>query len=167
MKFIVLILALAAYGAYSLLASIASSNSEPSLVAAPVASSPKGLLSGLSSTASDFVVGAAESVTGLEVQPLPEFGCSGSALSPSQVLALIDQLPEAQRTTLAKLLDVSSPVWSAQLYTSEAGVGLCLPGKGKLIKLPGVQLSGWAPSTEGVADFVRSATDVVSTTIQP
>ena len=167
MKFIVLILALAFYGAYSLFGSVTSSALEPPLVAASVPSAPEGLLSGLSATASEFVVGAAEAVTGLEVQPLPDVGCSGSALSPAQVLALIDQLPEPQRTAIAKLLDVSSPVWSAQLYTSGTGVGLCLPGKGKLIKLPGVSLSGWAPPTEGIADFVRSAADVVSTTTQP
>lgn len=165
MKIILIILALAAYGAYSLF-SPAASKVPPELKAVvekPAASATAGVMEqfGLSS-ATDLAATAAAKVSGLGVEPLPVSGCSESALSPSQVLDLLNTMPEAQRVAVAKLLDVSSSVWSAQLYSGDNGMGLCLPTKGKLVRFPGAAVPNFTFSSDSVTDMLRSAGNAVS-----
>lgn len=166
MKFIVIILALAVYGAYSLVGGLGSTTPEkteatakkPAPTAAPSTLQKFGL-----SSAADLAASAAAKVTGFDLQPIPETGCSESVLSPVQIMDLVDRLPEGQRAALAKALDATSTVWTAQLYRGETGVGLCLPKQSKLLKLPGiVSLPDWA-GTDDVAGAVTSAVDNLST----
>lgn len=166
MKLILIILALAAYGAYSLFSPGTSKPKAPAQLASvqsQATSAAEGVMAHLGiSSAADLAATAAAKVTGLEVQEIPETGCSDSALSPSQVLELLNTMPEAQRVAVAKLLDVSSSVWSAQLYTGEGGVGLCLPAKGKLVRLPSVSAPTLSVTPESLTGLIRSAGEAIT-----
>lgn len=73
----------------------------------------------------------------LQVTELPDEGCSESMLSVDKLNALLNALPEQQKSALYELLSASSNVWQAQLYSGSKGMGLCLPTKGKLVVFPG------------------------------
>lgn len=156
-----LVLALAVYGAYSLLSSVWSSGAEAAakVSEAAVASVASETSEFSLSSATDLAAGAAAKLSGLDLKPLPAEGCSESVLSPQEVMNLLDQLPGAQRTALAKLLNASSSVWTAQLYSGESGVGLCLPAQGKLLSIPGLSL----PSLDSAISTLDTA---VSTAVK-
>ena len=83
--------------------------------------------------ASDAVT---SSVLGVKVQSMPDTGCTTSIISPDKVVALIQSLPAAQQVALAKAMNASSSLWTAELYTGALGTGLCLPVQDKLILFP-------------------------------
>lgn len=154
-----LILALAVYGAYSLLSSVWSSGTEAAaqVSEAAVASVASETPTFSLSSATDLAAGAAAKLSGLDLKPIPDEGCSESVLSPQEVMNLLDQLPDAQRTALAKVLNASSSVWTAQLYSGASGVGLCLPTQGKLLSLPGVSLPSMDSTISTVDEAVSTA----------
>jgi hypothetical protein len=134
-RIVLLILALALYGAHALMDkahSVAAPGSQDTAAvvqagdaaSAPVASSP-GLIAGLAS-----------SLLGINFLPLPDEGCSDSALPPERVEALVESLPAQSQMALAKVLNASSTVWSAELYTGALGTGLCLPAQNELVLFP-------------------------------
>lgn len=135
LRILIIILALAGYGAYSLLGSISDSPVTPPQPIGGDASQP--VSSGFSLTsAADMAINAAAATAGMQFAPLPPQGCSDSMLPPAKVEELVYSMPEPQRTALATVLNASSHVWTAQLYKGDNGVGLCLPVPGKLIVLP-------------------------------
>lgn len=74
---------------------------------------------------------------GLKVSnPLPEVGCSVSAIPPEKVMELLMAVPDQQRLLLAQVLDASAVAWSVQLYSGESGIGFCFPAENTLILLP-------------------------------
>ncbi|KVP39539.1 hypothetical protein [Burkholderia ubonensis] len=132
LRFVVVILAFALYGAYSLVGSLStSSKKEAAVEASQPASSSFSL-----GSAAEMAVSAATRTAGMSLVPLPSRGCSDSILPAAAVETLVLSLPEPQRTALATVLNATSTVWTAQLYKGEQGVGLCLPAHDKLIVLP-------------------------------
>jgi len=85
--------------------------------------------------AGDLALAAAQAA-GMQLAPVPAVGCSASLLAPERVVELLQALPDAQRTALATVLDVSAGVWTAQLYKGELGAGLCLPVQQVVVLLP-------------------------------
>ncbi len=74
---------------------------------------------------------------GLKVSnPLPEVGCSVSAIPPEKVMELLMAVPDQQRLLLAQVLDASAVAWSVQLYSGAGGIGFCFPAENTLIMLP-------------------------------
>lgn len=135
LRFIVVILALALYGAYSLVGSFSGNNKQT--VAAAEAAQPEPASSGFSlGGAAEMAVNAATQTAGMSLVPIPSEGCSDSILPAAAVETLVLTLPEPQRTALAAVLNASSTVWTAQLYKGEKGIGLCLPAHDKLVVLP-------------------------------
>lgn len=120
-KILLVILALAIYGAHSLLASF---NGNPP----PSAEAP----SGLGAMALSAVAGA----TGISIAPLPDTGCQDSALSQDNLTEIFATLPDVQREALSRLIDWGASVVTVQLYTGPDGIGLCLPAQGRLVLLP-------------------------------
>lgn len=94
--------------------------------------------SGLSSTATLYALQAA----GVSIIPMPEVGCSGSAIPPEKVVELVYAFPEQQRPILATVLNASSTAWSVQMYSGEYGLGLCFPVEDKLVLVPSKWASG-------------------------
>lgn len=87
----------------------------------------------LSATATKMTLNAA----GIQLRtPMPDTGCSGSVIEPAKVMELLHTLPEEHRWPVAKVLKVSSPAWTMQLYTGELGMGLCLPVQNSLLLMP-------------------------------
>lgn len=79
---------------------------------------------------------SAAQAAGLQMVALPDSGCSTSLLAPERVAELLNMLPEAQRTALITVLDVSAGVWTVQLYKGSQGTGICLPMQQILVLLP-------------------------------
>ncbi|KVP75515.1 hypothetical protein WJ96_07355 [Burkholderia ubonensis] len=129
LRFVIVILAIALYGGYSLVGSLSGSGKQEE-TAQPASS---GFSLG---SAAEMAVSAATRTAGLSLVPLPSEGCSDSIMPAAAVEALVLALPEPQRTALATVLNASSTVWTAQLYKGEQGVGLCLPVHDRLIVLP-------------------------------
>lgn len=156
-----LILALALYGAYSLLSSFWSTAPESAEAVSARATSTAPASSSLLSltSAGDLAVLAASKMSGVDLQPLPEQGCSDSVLSPQQVLDLLDRLPDGQRMALAKALNASSGVWTAQLYSGADGIGLCLPAYNRMLRLPTASAQEWVGSPGEITDMARTAVD--------
>lgn len=132
MRIILLILGLALYGAYALIEDLTDSREAQS---AAVETAPSSLLSApleLAGAAFDAATGMA----GLGSDALPEYGCSESLLSVENLETLIAALPAAQQEALVQVLNLSSSVWTAQLYVGELGYGVCLPVHDKVLLLP-------------------------------
>lgn len=155
MRFLLLILALAAYGAYSLLTSFTGGGS-----AAPPKTQAQAKQSEHSLFSADGLTGmathAVASAVGVGMQPLPATGCSSSFVPATQVEDLLLTLPEGQRALLAKLMVGSSAVWSAQIYKGEHGIGLCFPGQEKLLVLPSAVGAPATSLLDQVSDFVQA-----------
>jgi hypothetical protein len=146
-RFLLLVGALALYGAYSLFSHSPTPESAPAVADRPAVTAP-------ADTAS-FVADVASSLTGFQFLPLPDRGCSPSALPPDRARTLVESLPLAQQVALAKLLNASSSVWTVQLYTGELGTGLCLPVQEKLVLMPAAANS----AKQGLAGFAQSITE--------
>lgn len=140
LRFLFIILALAAYGAYSLISGFWESDPVP--VPVGVQETSKGFGFNLDG-AKEMAVTAAAKSTGFEFSELPANGCSGSILEPQKVESLVLSLQEPQRSALASVLNASSVVWAAQLYTGARGVGLCLPASNRLVLFPSGASSMW------------------------
>ena len=85
---------------------------------------------------------------GLQVsQPLPTYGCTGSAIPPEKVVELLNAVPDEQRVLLAQVLNFSSSAWSVQLYSGDAGIGFCFPVENTLILMPAKTTTTTAPTT--------------------
>lgn len=157
MRFIFIILALAAYGAYSLMSSFtghgpAAPASTPAAVAqGQKEAAPLFSLDGLTNMATNAVASAA----GVGMQELPKTGCSTSVVPATQVEELLESLPEGQRELLAKLMVSSSVLWTAQVYKGEQGVGLCFPTQEKLLLLPGAASGPAAGLVDLVSGFTQ------------
>jgi hypothetical protein len=148
-RLLLLLLGFAAYGIYSFFNHV--TGSAPVDVSA--AATQPAVITDTSSAGSDGLIsGIASTMFGFRLLPLPDTGCSPSALPPERALALIQSLPEAQQVALAKTLNASSSVWSVQLYTGDLGTGFCLPAQDKLVLLP----SGANDAKSGVANLVES-----------
>lgn len=145
-RFLLLVGALALYGAYSLFSHSPAPVPTPTAADRPAVSAPADTFS--------FVADVASSLTGFQFLPLPDQGCSPSALPPDRARALVESLPLAQQVALAKLLNASSSVWTVQLYTGELGTGLCLPVQEKLVLMPAAANS----AKQGLAGFAQSFT---------
>lgn len=148
-RFLLLVGALALYGAYSLF----SHSTPPAPAPAPVTSDHPAVTA--PADASSFVADVASSLTGFQFLPLPNQGCSPSALPPDRARALVESLPLAQQVALAKLLNASASVWTVQLYTGELGTGLCLPVQEKLVLMPAAANG----AKQGLAGFAQSITE--------
>lgn len=127
-RFLLLILGLAAFGAYSLLEKAAG----PSAPAALATSSEGGFMAGLGNLA----LSAASNASGLNTAPLPETGCAASALSPENINALLNSLPDAQGAAVSALLANSSQMLAVEWYSGELGQGICVPGINKVVLFP-------------------------------
>lgn len=151
-KFIAILIGLVTFGTYSLL-------TEDTDQPAPVVSQSDPTFMaqmGLGYTASSAV-----KMTGLELHPIPSSGCSSSVLTPAQVISFVNLLPDMPRLFLAKAMDATSSMWTAQLYSGDLGVGLCLPMQGKFLKFPdSIPVPDWK-STEDVADSIRGLGNAV------
>lgn len=138
MRFIVILLGLALYGLYALMSDVGaqfegkSTGNSPS---AQVSTPPTGT-SNTAESPLGMVGSMVSGITGVKAFAIPATGCSTSALPPEKVLELLNTVPEAQRGAVAKLLDSSSTVWSAQAYTGPEGMGFCLPTKDLVVVLP-------------------------------
>lgn len=134
MKLILLILALAAYGAYSLSARF----QEASLpaVGAQESTITTGGPTGLANL-SDRAFSYGAEVAGLSWQPMDPVGCQNAeALTPDRLNALIDSIPVGpQRDALAQLL-AKLPQVPLQLYQGSAGTGLCISAMNRMVLLP-------------------------------
>lgn len=82
------------------------------------------------------VVLTALQAVGATVAPIPDTGCSGSAIPPEKIVELINAFPEEQRGPLAQVLSVSSTAWATQLYNGDLGVGLCFPVEQLVVVMP-------------------------------
>lgn len=82
------------------------------------------------------VVLAALQAVGVTVAPIPDTGCSGSAIPPEKVVELVNAFPEEQRGPIAQVLSMSSTAWATQLYSGDMGVGLCFPVEQRVIIMP-------------------------------
>jgi len=154
LRFLLLVVALALYGGYSLIHSFATPASAPAQAVA-VQPAPATQASPFSTHgAIDLVANATSGFTGLKLLPLPDTGCSPSALPPEKAQAMVESLPQAQQMALAKLLNMSASVWTIQLYDGVHGAGFCLPAHDKLVVLPGIAL----PSQESLTEMVQGAT---------
>ena len=87
----------------------------------------------LSTTATSMTLKAAGIQT---LSPLPSSGCSGSTIPPEKVVELLNALPEEHRLPVAKVLHISSPAWTMQVYSGDLGLGLCLPVQDTLLLMP-------------------------------
>lgn len=126
-KILLLIMGLAAYGAYSLVSSFGG-NQDPAAAVSTSASS------GLGSWALSAAAGAA----GLDTDPLPATGCQENALSRDNLAELVSALPDVQREALLALIGKGAAAVTVQWYSGPDGVGLCLPAQGKRVLLPAV-----------------------------
>lgn len=97
------------------------------------------------------------------VQPLPTYGCTGSAIPPEKVIELLNAVPEEQRVLLAQVLNFSSPAWSVQLYSGDAGIGFCFPVENTLILLPSKSTTT-TPTTSGPATVIIPPADTTTST---
>lgn len=136
-KILLLILGLAAYGAYSLVSSF---GGNPDATAAAPTSASSGLGS--------WALSAASGAVGLDTAPLPTTGCQENALSRDNLAELVSALPDVQREALLALIDKGAAAVTVQWYSGPDGVGLCLPAQGKRVLLPAVvtqTISGLVP----------------------
>ncbi|WP_146187160.1 hypothetical protein [Novimethylophilus kurashikiensis] len=124
-----IILGLAAFGAYSLIEKMGGPAAPAETVAA---AQQEGLISGLGSMA----LKAAASASGIKTADLPEEGCSDSAMSADNVNSLLATLPEGQSQVLSDLLSSGSTILSIQMYSGTLGMGLCIPAKNMVVLLP-------------------------------
>lgn len=153
---IVVVIALAAYGACALLGSVQQPPAGDTAISAASGAQDGFSLSG----AADLAATTTAKMSGLALTEMPAEGCSSSVLSPQQVVELLDRLQEPQRLALAKLLDVSSAVWTAQVYRGADGVGLCLPTQNRLLRLP-MDVPELVGGPDDISDMVRSAAQAV------
>jgi hypothetical protein len=158
-RFVFIILALALYGAYSLLTSFTGHGSQEQVASQATEQVTQqvqdGASTGLVDGAKQLAAAAASKATGFGLESLPEEGCSDSMVAPTKVEALVLSLPEPQRSALATVLNASSSVWTAQIYKGEKGVGLCLPAHDKLIVLP----SGMSSAVDQLGNAVGPMTN--------
>lgn len=128
-RLLMMFLALAAIGGYSLSGSSSDTTQPDSTTSTQTAAASGAASSGLVST-------LASSVLGVQLQTMPDTGCGTSIIPAAKVITLIESLPAAQQVTLAKAMSASASVWTAQLYTGVLGTGLCLPVQDQLLLFP-------------------------------
>lgn len=129
-RFLVVVLGLAAYGAYSLVERMA--GAPPTQVIQDAAASTSGGFSNLGGMA----VSAVANMSGLQTAPLPDTGCAQGALNQENLEALLEKAPEPQREALLALISKGTETMTIQWYNGSQGVGLCLPSQNKVILLP-------------------------------
>jgi len=151
-RLLMLILAVAAIGGYSLSGSSSDTNTQSD--SGSTAQTDSTASEGAAASATGLVGSLASSVLGIQLQTMPDTGCTQSAIPAEKVLTLIESLPAAQQVALAKAMNASSSLWTAQLYTGALGTGLCLPAQNKLLLLP----AGASSATSNVASMVQSLT---------
>lgn len=132
MRILLVILSLALYGAYSLIERLTDVSAAERAPTTATAFGPLAVAEDLAGATFNTVT----SMAGLETGSLPESGCSESLLSAENLEQLISVLPEPQQVAMAQVLNMSSSVWTAQLYTGTYGYGLCLPVHQRVILLP-------------------------------
>lgn len=134
-RFLIIILALAAYGANSLLNNVTNTVATTTQkVVEPGAATS--MLSKLSTAAGALAVDTVSQATGLDVRPMPTYGCSSNNVSSDKIQALLATLPEAQRGALEGLISSSMGYMPILGYSGELGMGLCLPYLKKMVLLP-------------------------------
>lgn len=146
-RLLMLVFALAAIGGYSLSGSSSDASTQSDSSTATQAATTS-----TASGATGLVSSLASSVLGMQLLPMPDSGCSASVIPAEKVLTLIASLPAAQQVALAKAMNASSAVWTAQLYTGALGTGLCLPAQDKLLLFP----AGANGAQSSVASMVQS-----------
>jgi len=169
-KFIFVVLILAGYGAYSLVSNLWSDKEieSPSAVQVPSVVEQDSGMPALASLPLSLV-----DKLEVDIRELPETGCTQSVLTREKANALLDAVPEGMRQNLYEALALGELVWSAQLYLNEDGVGVCLPGRDRLIMLPGVKLpiptSRWSVENikHKVTKVSESATQWLRTNMKP
>ena len=129
-KILLLILALAAYGAYTLLGKFV-----PGAVDAGVAHVASGE-SSASSAAGGIAWSAFSTITGLPAVPMPDTGCQSTTLTGETVDQILESLPEGQRILLRNMLETGGTLIPVNWYNGELGIGLCVPSLKKLVVLP-------------------------------
>jgi hypothetical protein len=147
MKIILFLVALAIYGAYL---QLGGEDPAPAPTEEPIAEKSSWR------KATESAAIATAKATGLQMDPLPASGCSTSMLTQDQVADLVSSLPEGQRVALEFMTNSTSTVWSAQLYKSDDGIGVCFPDHGALLRLPSPSSLPDLPSTDGMVTSVKS-----------
>lgn len=141
-KIILMVLGLAVFGAHTLVERFAP---DPSAPQASALAEPQdtALATGVSEHSvaqalTESAVGAVLNSAGLSLQAHPSGGegCGQSILSAAELQELMRFLPPQQQEVLAKVLNTSAPIWSAQLYMGHHGYGMCLPMQDKVLLLP-------------------------------
>lgn len=84
---------------------------------------------------------------GLNFEPIPASGCSGSAVEPDKVEELLDSISSPSREYLATLLNSTSALWAAQLYLGEDGSGICFPAQNKLVRIEQLGIESHEPNS--------------------
>lgn len=129
-RIFLVVLGLAAYGAYSLVERMA--GAPPSDVFQEAAATTGGGLS----TLGGMAVSAVANMSGLTTAALPEVGCTQNTINQENLEILLAKAPEPQREALLKLIGKSSEALTLQWYSGELGAGLCLPSQGRVVLLP-------------------------------
>ncbi len=124
-RILLLVIGLAAYGAYSLM--------EKAIGTSPI---DVAAADQTSTSLSELAINTAIASSGFKAAPLPDSGCVAGVLQPQNLEALLDQIPEAQRATAERLVGTVAAVAQVQAYAGDQGLGVCLPGQQKLILLP-------------------------------
>lgn len=134
LKILLIVLALAAYGASSIFDKFSSpdaaAEAEATESSAPAAPS---LLSSVTSMA----VSAVSSASGVNIAAMPEEGCAAGALSEDKLAELFNSLPESQAELLRQLVDNSGASnLTVEWYSGELGTGVCVPAKQLVFLIP-------------------------------
>lgn len=138
------ILGLALVGVNSLWSRVTDAPAE-----APLAQTAKSIPSSLPEQARTLLASAAE-IGGIKIMEgtPPAEDCGPGVVTVERVNDLLAMLPAEHSGAISKLLNTTSPVWSAQVYRGEYGTGLCVISENKLVLLPKSLGSGLATVTE-------------------
>lgn len=128
-RFLLIILGLAAFGAYSLVEKAAGPGAAQTAVRT---TSEGGLMAGLGNMALSAVANA----SGVDTAPLPMTGCATSALSQDNINVLLSNLPETQSAALSQLLSSGTQALTVEWYSGELGTGLCIPATNRVVLFP-------------------------------
>lgn len=133
LKILLIILALAAYGASALMDKF-SAPAEEAPASASVADSKS---TSLASSLGSMAVSAVTSASGIDVAAMPLDGCARGALSQESIEELFDTLPEGQADMLRQMLaSTGATNLTMEWYSGELGTGVCIPAKELVFLFP-------------------------------
>lgn len=132
LKILLIVLALAAYGASSLFEKFSSPEQEEATAETREPATPS-----LMSSVTSMAVSAVSSASGVDIAAMPEEGCAAGALSQENLDELLNTLPESQAALLSQMLDSTGAAnLSVEWYSGELGTGVCVPAKQLVFLFP-------------------------------